>query len=73
MPSADAFVFAMAILLNTLGCVLSLVLLSKRIDLLEREVVMLSEALRTMANALGFLTRDENWAKAREEVRDVER
>lgn len=73
MPSADAFVFAMAILLNTLGVVLYLVLLSKRIDLLEREVVILSEALHTMADVLEFLTRDENWAKAREEVRDVER
>ena len=65
--SADTFGLCAAIVLNTLGCVAAVLLLVKRIDLLEREVAILAEALRLM---LEFLSRDENWSKAREEAGD---
>lgn len=72
--SAETFGLCVAIVLNTLGCVAVVLLLqlATRIDLLQRKVSMLTEALLSMTRALEFLSRDENWSKAREEVRDAD-
>lgn len=70
MTAADSLALCIALVINTAGCVLSLLLLSKRIDLLERQVSCLAEALRTMAHALEFLTRDATLARVKGEVRD---